>query len=297
MKRRTKFALLLPSLLATSCAIGHRDLPMMPATTKGGPVSYHDGIEGRARITIQVVDMRVNRAVQTLDQADDYQGLLFKLSNTTKLKATQVKAIAKGGSSTYNLVFDNLPVDATANYSLVAGLFRGLTDAASSADPGYSVLANKVGEGASANFSLTPGENKLISITINAVGAMSFTSSRFVLDEVSPVLTSGDSTLVMTVNDLTTANNPEALTLQTSVVDADGATKSVDVTDIGSTHATASVPVPTLGAGITTANFTIVADLLKGSHLLSRRTRSVTVSATASVNVDLDPTPASGGGE
>ncbi|MNX60257.1 hypothetical protein D3C86_911590 [compost metagenome] len=252
-----------------------------------GPVSYFSGAHGTASLTIKVVDQRANRGVQSLGEADQYNGVLFKLTNTAKLKAPMVAAVGKQGG-TYGMVFTKLPSDGAANYSLVAGLYRNVGTPTDPSDTAYATLGAKVGEGVSANFTLEPGQNKAITITINAVGELTFDSTTYVLHPTMPTFLSGDTSLTMTSLGLSGANTPLGAELKTYFVDT--ASHSVPGTEATASlpahqDATVSLKVPTV-TGLSAANYWVYTELSSGSTILSTRMRAVTVEPTASINVD-----------
>lgn len=267
----------------------------------GSPIGLFKNVNGTASLTLRLIDDRRRRAVQDLADADDYNAVLFRLTNSKKLKSQQL-AVATPQNGTYDLVFSGLPSDSGNNYTLVAGLFRSVPAGAGPTHAAFASIANKVGEGASSAFSLAPGENKTVTIRINAVGEISFTSSFLVLDEVSPVFRSGDTSITIDTG-IARGKNPEADGLVVHVVDSENATQSSAVVPLAkwpdSGTATASLEIPTLAGGTTTANYNVIIDLLAGSSVLSRRQRVVTVEATASLGGNLsDPTPTPGtGGE
>lgn len=263
-----------------------------------GQVGLFSTIDGTARVSIRVVDDRPKRSVQDLADADGYDAVLFKLTNSTKLKQTLTTS-AQPQDGVYEAAFEKLPSDSTANYTLTAGLFRDMSDdkdqVVDKNDPLFSDVDHKVGEGASAAFSLNPGESKQITIHINAVGAMTFESSFSVLDSATPVFRSDDDSITLDT-EIVKSENPEATSFAVHVVDMNGATASSEVfqrDDWPATDsATVSLDVPALESGTSSA-YKIIVDLLKDSTVLSRRQRLVTVEANASVGVEfVDPTPA-----
>jgi len=281
-------SLLAASVLATAgCAATTLSGPLGlgDARADRGPVSYFSGANGTSGLTIKIVDQRPGRGVQSIVHADTYNGVLFKLTNTAKLKASKLAAVASQGGA-YSMVFTNLPSDSAANYSLVAGLYRNVTTPTDTADGAYSNLDAKVGEGASANFSLTPGENKSVTITINAVGALSFDSATYVLDATMPTFLSGDTSITMTSQDLRGDTNPLGAELKAYFVNAASQAVTVATASVpASSNATVSLNVPA-ATGTSAVNYWVYAELASGSTVLSRRSRVVTVEPTASVNVD-----------
>ncbi len=250
-----------------------------------GPIGYFPEANGTSSLTIKIVDQRSRLGIQSIDHADTYNGVLFKLANSAKLKAPQLAAVSSQGGA-YNMVFSSLPSDSAANYSLVAGLYRNVGTPADSADSAYSDLDAKVGEGASENFSLNPGENKSVTITINAVGQLSFDSTTYVLDSVMPTFLSGDTTITMTSQDLRGDKNPMGAELKAYFVDAASQTVAVATASIPpSSDAAITLNVPTV-TGTAGSNYWVFAELATGSTVLSRRSRVVTVEPTASINVD-----------
>lgn len=267
--------------LAGCAGLQTTEIPLSQGAN-GAPVNFFESEQGS--VTIRIVDQRPY-AVQYLGDADSaYNALLFRLTNTSKLKAPMLKSVAKSGS-TYNLVFDKLPSDSQARYSLVVGLFRNVSTVTDSQDAAFSVLDNKVGEGKSANFTLAPGESKSLTIVINAVGQLYFDSATYVIDSTMPTFLSAASGIVMSANGVTKTRNPEADVLRAYFVNAQGQTVSESTASIPlHSSATVSLEVPS----VTTAaeNYTVFAELASGSTVLSRRSREVTVEPPASVGVD-----------
>lgn len=295
--RRT---VLLASSLAVSagCALPHLTPQATGKAGYRGPVGLFATIDGSARVSIRVIDDRPKRAVQDLADADDYDAVLFKLTNSSKLKNTLTSAV-KPTNGVYQAAFEKLPSDTGTNYVLTAGLFRDVVgendETVDKTSTAFSEVDNKVGEGASTAFSLAPGESKQITIHINAVGDLSFESSFSVLDEATPVFRSGDDSITLDT-EIVASENPEATGFAIHIVDMNGATASSEVVARANwpatDSATVSLDVPTLESGTSSA-YKIIVDLLKNSTVLSRRQRIVTVEANASVGVEFkDPTPA-----
>ncbi|MNK83927.1 hypothetical protein D3C87_1037640 [compost metagenome] len=183
---------------------------------------------------------------------------------------------ATGG--TYGTVFTNLPSDTQERYTLTAGLFSGIFTPGELADSGYSNLDQKVGEGVSAAFSIAPGENKTITLVINAVGEMTFASTATTIDNANPTFTAGDTTAKGQIA-LSAAMNPSATALKYYVLNAANATQSVATltsSEWASPPAKTSLPFT---APSTAGTYRLVADLVKGDEILSRRIRPFTVAA------------------
>lgn len=282
-------ALLALSLSVAGCAgIQTTEAPVAPGA-QDNAIGFFES--ERASLTIHVVDERPY-ATQAISNADDFNGVVFRLTNSAKLKSPMVKAVAKAGN-TYTLLFTNLPSDSEARYALTVGAYRNVEAPTDASDAAYSLLDNKVAEGFSANFSLAPGDTKSLTITMNTVGALSFASTDFWIDATTPTFLSGASDIVMTSTRVNQAANPDAGELQTYFKDASGsvvpntaATASIPA----SGHATVTLKVPTVTGSA--KNFSVVTDLATGSNtVLSRRTRVVTVEPGASLNLNI------GGGE
>ncbi|MNR81306.1 hypothetical protein D3C86_423930 [compost metagenome] len=275
-------ALLALSLSVAGCAgIQTTEAPIAPGSQEGA-INFFENEHGN--LTIRIVDNRPY-AAQSIYEAETYNALLFQLTNTTKLKAPMRKAVANTGRS-YSMAFSNLPSDSQARYALSVGAFRNVINQTDVADPAFESLDQKVGEGISANFTLNPGENKTVTITVNAVGDMIFSSTSFHLDYGTPSFLSAATDITMRVYNLNSTKNPGAEEIRTYFKDAGGqlvadttVTAPLPATGDGSV----TLKVPTVAAA---QNFTVVTDLASGSTVLSRRMRTVTVEPGASVNLN-----------
>ncbi|GEM_PF-6748174 len=258
-------------------------LGMSPLGTDGRPVGFFSQTQGTSSLTVRIVD---ERKVQAIADADAYDGVLIQLHNATRLKNDLVAAAAKQGGS-YAGVFSKLPSDNGGHYLLTVGLYRNVAQPSSPSDPAYADAQNKTGEG-SATFSLDPGENKTVVVTINAVGELTLTSDSLPLDPTS--LTSGQTgvTLDTKVNAL---KDPEADAVKVYVVDGSSVVQST-VTLLKAQWpaspgtVTTLLTVPTLADEVPNAGYTLVVELFKGETLLSRRSQAITVSALVA-----SPTP------
>jgi len=282
-------AFLALSLSVAGCAGIQTTEAPIAKDAQDGAIGYFES--ERASLTIHVIDERPY-ATQSIHFADDFNGLLFRLTNEAKLKTPMLKAVAKDGN-TYSLAFTNLPSDAQARYALTVGAYRNVTTPTDASDSAFTLLDNKVAEGFSANFSLEPGANKSLTITMNAVGDVSFTSNQFWIDSTTPFFLSGATDIVLSSLRVNSPANPEAEELRAYFKDASGnlvadTTATASIPAIG--NATVSLKVPTVSGA--SQNFSLVTDLATGSDtVLSRRTRTVTVEPAASINLDI------GGGE
>lgn len=282
-------AALTASVMLAAC--WQHELPL-PGTGKrpAHPVNLFQARAGAARVAIRLVDHRP-RAIQDLADAANYEGVLFQLSNTARLVSTVSKALARSADGTYEVVFDSLPADTAANYTLTVGLYGRVENPASSMDPGYSNAANRVGEG-SATFSLKAGEARTVTIHVNAVGALALSSGGQAVDPAT--LTAGRSGITLDTN-VSASRNPEADALKIYVVDAEGATQST--TRIPRVEWPAQGPVtspfvvPTPPTGGPGAAYSIVVDLLKGTRVLSRRSLAIQVTIAPTPSPTPSPTP------
>lgn len=275
-------------LLLVGCTAPQVSHRLLEAPKAGGPVSMFGQASGTGAVSIRIVDHRP-RQIQSFTDADAFNGVYFRLSNTVKLKSSL--AIARStlgpGTPTYSAVFPAIPADTGGNYTLSVGLFRNITTPSSTSDPGYNDFLNKVGEGASNSIIIAPGENKTITITINAVGDFVVDSPTIHVNSASPVLMSGESPIVDTRVNF--ANNPGTDMVSVYLTDLSnipvaGATMSVANIASPSTVVVNSMPMPYVA---TTQTYRLVVEnsgnTASGSYVLSRRTRDVTVEATASI--------------
>jgi hypothetical protein len=271
---RVSWALALTAILGTvGCEAPRLNLP--PNASGSGKVSFFDSESTRASVSIRLIDKR--QTTQALSDADAYNGVLFEIRNDSRFKSSQ--RVAKASSlGSYEVVFDDLPSDSTARYTVTAGFFRGVSAPTSLSDPAYANLDRKVAEGTSDGFSLAPGEQKTLTIVINAVGTLSFTSTSTTVDPAAPSFTPGDTTAAGLLA-LSPAKNPLAT----------GVTYAVKQTN-GTTVSTGSVPVaqwatwPTqtrlpFTAPTTEATYSFVVDMVNGVTVLSRRSRDFVVKA------------------
>lgn len=269
---RISWALALTAILGTVGCEAPR-LNLAPGAAGPGTVSFFDTESTRASVSIRLIDKR--QSTQALSDADNYNGVLFELSNASRFKSPL--RVAKASSlGSYDVVFDDLPSDSTARYTVTAGFYRDVTAPTSLSDPAYANLDRKVAEGTSESFSLSPGEQKTLTIVINAVGTLSFTSTSTTVDPAAPSLTPGDTTAAGLLA-LSSAKNPLAT----------GVTYAVKQTN-GTTVSTGSVPLaqwatwPTqtrlpFTAPTPEATYSFVVDMVNGATVLSRRSRDFVV--------------------
>lgn len=289
---RQTIAKLAPGLSATTllllvgCTAPQLSHRLLDAPRTTGPITMFSQAGGTGAIAIRIVDQRP-RKVQSFADADSFNGVFFRLSNSVKLKSSMEVATGSqgAGNPTYSAVFPAIPADSGSNYSLSVGLFRNISSPSVSTDPGYADLYNKVGEGASNSISISPGENKTITITINAVGDFTIDSSTIHINHASPVLMSGDTAIVDTL--VNTTNNPgvdQVNVFLTDLADAVVPGASISASNIASPSTV--VPTFTLPYVASTQNYKLVVEAFNtssGSYLLSRRVRNVSIEATASI--------------
>lgn len=261
--------LLIGSMAIAGCT-GPQDAP------QPSEVSFFDRVEGRGSVTVRLVDE--TRHTQDVADAADFNGALLELKNPFKLR--QAFAIATAASSdSFQASFKNVPSDANNNYVLKVGLFRNVSQPSVANDPGYGALANKVGEGISAGFSVAPGSNTTATVKINAVGAGDFFSAKRVLNQNAPVYPPLDTTAHVDTK-INAQKSPLATVLNLYVLDAQGAsTLSTTVVPRASwplTPLTASLSFPVPEA---TADYKLCIEAASGSppqpvHVLSRLYRT-----------------------
>lgn len=249
-------------------------------------LTFFEQGDARGAVTIRIIDRRP-RAVQGFAEADPtFNGVLFRLSNASKLKAPQILAVPANGN-VYAAAFTGIPSDAASNYFLTVGLFRNVTNAASPSDPGYADVSNKAGEGGSVGFSVAPGTTTTVTVTINAVGQLSLDSQSKVIDAVSPVFVQGEAGAFVDTH-INQGNTPQADALQVHVLDVTGtSTFSTTVVPRGSWpvsgSSTVSFPVP---AGF--GNYQLLVEAATGSAILSRRFALFSVEQPATISVSLN---------
>jgi hypothetical protein len=242
-------------------------------------VSFFDHAHGTGEISIRLIDNR--RSTQAFADASSFNAVRFELRNVSKLKTPRVKGVGATGA-TYGSVFTGLPSDDQARYVLTVDLFSGISDPSDPADSGYANLDRKVGEGVSAAFTVAAGASKTITVVINAVGEIGFGSGATAIDNANPVFTAGDATAKGLIK-LSASVNPLATALKYYVVGANEATQSTATLAPGTWLAPPiDTPLP-FTAPATAGTYRLVADMVNGDQVLSRRTRSFSVAAVPSV--------------
>lgn len=290
---RHKIAPLVPGLsaltllLLAGCTAPQLTHRLLDAPKTSGPLTLFGQSGGSGALSIRIVDQRP-RKVQSFADADVFNGVFFRLSNSVKLKANLETATGSqgAGNPTYTAVFPAIPADTGGNYALSVGLFRSIATPSDKTDPGYFNALNKVGEGASTSIVINPGESKSLSIVINAVGDFLVDSPTILVNSASPVLMSGDQAIVDTK--VNYANNPGTNLVNVFLTDlADvpipGSSASFNNLASPSTVVCGGLPLPYVPS---TSNYKLVVENLNtasGSYLLSRRSRVVTIEATASI--------------
>ncbi len=273
-------------ILLVGCTAPQLSQRVLDAPKATGPINMFAKAGGAGALSIRIIDQRPRR-VQNFADADSFNAVYFRLSNSVKLKASLATAVNSlgGGTSTYTTVFPAIPADPGGNYALSVGLYRNIGTPANAADTGYTVLANKVGEGATNNITINPGENKSVTVKINAVGDFIIESPTIHINHATPVLMSGDSAIVNTL--VNNANNPgvnQVNVYLTDLADAVIPGASISVGNIASPSTV--VPSITLPYVASSQNYKLVVDAFNtssGSYLLSRRVRNVSIEATASI--------------
>lgn len=245
-------------------------------------LSFFERAEGRGAVTVRLVDEAETRRTQDVADADAFNGALVQLSNPTKLRQPYTIATAASTGS-FQVAFKNVPSDAGNNYSLRVSLFRNVTQPASLTDPGYVDLANKVGEGISAGFSVAPGSNTTATVKINAVGSGDFYSGQQILNQNAPVFSPAATAQVDTR--INAIKAPLATLLNLYVMDAARVSTFSTVTvpkgDWPANPLTASV---SFTVPLATGNYAVCIDAASGSQLLSRRYRGFGVGTTATAS-------------
>lgn len=211
-------------------------------------LSFFDNAEGRGAVTVHLLDEIETRRTQDVVDADAFNGALVQLSNPTKLRQPYMIATAASTGS-FQVAFRNVPSDAGSNYSLRVSLFRNVTQPASLTDPGYSAIANKVGEGISAGFSVAPWSNTTATVKINTVGSGDFYSAQRILNQNAPVYPALDTTAHVDTR-INALKNPLATVLNLYVLDYTG-TSTLSTTIVPHTAwpvapltASVSFPIP-----------------------------------------------------
>lgn len=270
-------------LLMAGCTAPQLTHRLFDAPKATGPMNLFGQAGGTGALSIRIIDQRPRR-VQSFADADAFNGVFFRLSNTFKLKAAlEVASGSLGPSPTYSAVFPSIPADPGAHYTLSVGLFRNITTPTSAADAGYLDVLNKVGEGASNSISINPGENKSVTIVVNAVGDFLVDSPTINVNSASPVLMSGESPIVDTkVNQ---ANNPGADTVNVYLTDLSDVLIPASSVSVGNLASPSTVVVNSMALPYvsSTGTYRLVVEAASGSYVLSRRTRDVQIDATASI--------------
>lgn len=291
---RQKLAPLAPGLsalfllLLAGCTAPQLTHRLLDAPKTSGPLNLFGQAGGTGALSIRIVDQRP-RKVQSFADAEAFSAVFFRLSNSVKLKASIETATDShgAGSPTYTAVFPSIPADPGGNYTLSVGLFRNIATPSATTDPAFGNVLNKVGEGASTSIAINPGEVKNITLVINAVGDFFVDAPILKVNSASPILMSGGQAIVDTrVN---TTNNPgtdRVSVYLTNLADAlvPGSSASFNNIASPSTVVCGSLPLPVVSS--TTAYKLVVENsrnTASGDVVLSRRTRAVTIEATASI--------------
>jgi len=289
MAQRTRTAALGAWSIALIAAAGCVSTPTLTrqASTSPGTLKL---FTQQASLTVTIIDQRP-RSVQNLDDATSdgaFNAVRFQLNNSVKLKHFLVKSAAKNAnnSGVYTAAFTGLPADLGSNYYLTVGLFRNVGSPTNPADAGYSDVNKKVGEGFSNGFALAPGSSSNVTITINAVGDISFDARDYYVDGANPSLIAGDPYAVVD-SKLNAAKSPDADLLEMNLLNASGsviASSSIPKLNwpTGGQTATFSLGVPS-----TPGAYTLRIDALKAGQVLSRRSRLFTADAPATLDIDL----------
>lgn len=218
-------------------------------------------------LSVRLVDVR--RGVQAIADAGSFNAVRFELRNPNKLVKPLVKGVSASGT-TYEEVFTNLPSDPQDGYTLSVSLFNEVTSPADLADPGYANPDHLVGTGLSQPFSLQPGVNTTITVTINAVGELTFSSAVSTVDPSAPTLKPRDKTAKVLLG-IDEHLNPDATELRYAVVNAAGATESVKTLERANWAALPTQTELPFTAPTATGSYRFVVDMLNGDELLSRR--------------------------
>lgn len=275
-------------LLLAGCATPqvYRQISATPRVL--GPLSLFEHANGSGAVSIRVIDKRSRRVQSFSDAQADFNGVLFRLSNGTKLKGGFRLLSVSSTGSVFTGIFQGIPSDVASNYFLSVGLFKGVASASWPQDPGYQDVARKVGEGGSGNFSVAPGSTTVVTVTINAVGNLTFDSQNTVIDQVNPIFQQGDNTVTVDtqVNKL---KDPDIDTLNLYVLDASGSSTYSTVTATGTaipvSSFTASMSFPIPGS---VGNYMVCVEGASGSYVQSRRYRTFAVEQAASISVNLN---------
>jgi hypothetical protein len=254
-------------------------VPSLAPNGEQGTVGYFEQLTGTAAIAVRLIDKR--QTVQGFaDAAGQFNGVRFELSNPDKLKVARREALGATGGA-YGTVFSGLPSDEGGGYVLTAELYRNVTTPTSLDDSAYANLDNKVGEGHSAAFSLEPGKARTVTLVINAVGTIGFSSSNSVVDPVNPTFDAGDATAAGLLS-LSKASNPDATAVTYKVVTGIGSTVASGslASDAWATLPTQTrLPFTAPAAG----NYRLVVELVNGARVLSRRSQAFAVKAPVSL--------------
>lgn len=275
-------------LMLAGCTAPQVTQRLLEAPRPSGQLNLFGQAGGVGALSIRIVDQRP-RKTQSFADADAFNGVFFRLSNTVKLKSSLQVATGSQpvGNPTYSALFPSIPADPGGNYTLTVGLFRNIASPSVATDGGYSDILNKVGEGASTSIVINPGENKNIAIIINAVGDFTIDSPTININPATPFLMSGDQAIVDTKVNLT--NNPGTDRVSVFLTDLSDTLvpgASVSVNNIAGTGSVVvnGLPLPYVA---TTGAFKLVVENARnsasGSYVLSRRSRNVTIEATASI--------------
>lgn len=286
------FRQMIPALAATlvllaGCATPNvlRQVSSTPRAL--GPISLFEHANGTGAVSIRIIDKRA-RSIQSFADAAGFDSAYFRLSNATKLKGGFRLLSVGATESVFTGLFQGIPSDVASNYFLSVGLFKGVASASWPQDPGYQDVSRKVGEGGSPNFSVAPGSTTVVTVTINAVGNLSFDSQNTVIDQITPIFQQGDNTVTVDTQ-VNKVKDPDIDTLNLYVLDASGSSTYSVVTATGDT-----IPVSTLTASMSfpipgsVGNYLVCVEGASGSYVQSRRYRTFAVEQAASISVNLN---------
>jgi hypothetical protein len=290
-------------LLLAGCATPEVASQLAKGGQGWGKLSLFGRRDGLANLSITVIDNRP-RSFRTQSFTDAgatdsyaaYNGILFKLTNSVKLRGAKYVALAASGS-VYNAAFTGLPSDSNANdYNLVVGLYRNVTTPTATTDAAYvnSDLTYKVGEGYT-SFPLTAGTTYAATVTINAVGQINLDSgTTFVNSFALPTFEAGDTTATCAFK-LNLADDP---TVTNAAAWVAAASNSVPISGTRLAIASTSLPAGTGASynstslpgfnGLTAGTYYFVVEASSSTGLVSRRFRLFQVENSATLSVNLN---------
>ena len=274
--------------MAAALALGGCATPgalLTAAPGERGEINFHEAVAGSSTVSIRLIDQRP--ALQGIADADHFAGVYFELSNSAKLKESLKIARVKT-DGVYSAMFTNLPSDGSARYMLKAGLYRDVNNPNSLTDKAYQNPEHRVGEGTSEPFPLVAGESRTVTLVINAVGEITFTSGKGAIDDEEPTFELGDATAAAELL-LSKEKNPGATGLNYRIETLQGESKhSGMLASMAWSLPPAKTRLP-LVLPSEAGDYRLVVELVDGSRVLSHRVGTFAVRPETTLTITGTP--------